>query len=65
MKRQRLQPDTRLDWRDPDMPLLRRQVDGRYGAIEPHKIQEYYAKKIETCYYIEWKDDPTYNLRKK
>lgn len=50
MPKRRLPLDTRLDWRDPNMPVL------RYGVVEgvtgthkvaPENITKYYKAKLE------------------
>lgn len=70
MKRRKLPPDNRLDWRDPDMPVLRMV---RYSDNEPFRLGEVSSKAI-TRYYEnkmmfdadgpEWNRDPTYDLKK-
>ena len=67
MKR-RLPPDKRLDWRDPNMPVLRY---GKFGdfigtkEVSPDDITRYYKAKLEQMGYQlpDWKDDPTYFLK--
>lgn len=67
MKRRKLPPDKRLDWRDPDMPVLKQQLNGSYAEVEPDYAQKYYAQKIDSPFYgaPSYKDDPTYNLKKR
>ena len=66
MRRKKLPPDTRLDWRDPNMPVLRIQRDGSYAEIDAKAIQNYYDQKINGPYGApDWKHDPTYDMRKK
>lgn len=66
MKRPR--PDTRLDWRDPNM-LLRRDylmADGkRIDFIPPDYEQRYRTHLLTSTYQPTWRDDPTYNMRRK
>lgn len=59
-RRKPLPPDTRLSWRDPNMPLIRK------GREIDHKKMEIYAKlAIERSPEPNWRNDPTYNMRKK
>lgn len=60
MKRLPPSPDTRLDWRNPAMPVL-----GKSGRPIPHekmilKAQMAMVATDEPT----WRNDPTYNLRK-
>lgn len=63
MKR-KLKPDNKLDWRDPDMPVLRygkfQNEDGSVfvgtKTVEPKHIQQYYIIKLNDARY----DPPTY-----
>ena len=62
--------DKRLDWRDKDMPCIRlAKIDGKWQMAEftPDQIQQYYQQKLESNSTIEpnWKEDSTYNLKKK
>lgn len=66
----RLRPDTRLSWRDPDMPVLRdyKMGDGsRKNLVDPDYERRYREFMITACgdQYPSWRNDPTYNLRKK
>lgn len=67
----KLPPDTRLDWRDPDMPVLRTVLINHVRVpnqpIPPNKIQAFYNLKINKFDYPEpeWRNDPSYNWRKK
>lgn len=61
--------DTRLDWRDPDMPVLRYGKFGNFTGtkeVAPKDIQRYYVAKLQQIGHLmpDWKDDPTYNLKK-
>lgn len=54
-------PDTRLDWRDPDMPVI-----GRSGKeYPPETMQRIRQQELMTKAEPKWKEDPTYNLRRK
>lgn len=70
MRRRRQPPDTRLDWRDPEMPCLclaRNTFTGQLTVREftPREIQ------YQSSWYMDNGDgphfsmDPTYNLRRK
>lgn len=67
MKRPR--PDTRLNWRDPNMPVCREYVM-RDGTVKgpfvdqdyEHRYREHMMKNAEA---LDWRSDPTYNLRKR
>lgn len=65
--RKKLSPDTRLNWRDPNMPVLRygkvNGVDGTY-EIPSDEIRKYYAAKINSPFYRppSWYEDETYDL---
>lgn len=53
--------DNRLDWRDPNMPVL-----GRSGkAYPPETMQRIRLNELLTKAEPIWKNDPTYNLRRK
>lgn len=59
-KRKPPQPDTRLNWRDPNMPVL-----GKSGRPIPHEKMVLKAQMaLEICFEPDWRFDPTYNLRK-
>lgn len=65
MKRQR--PDTRLDWRDPNMPVLReyRMGDGSVKhLVDPNYEQRYRDMLVHSASTPSWRDDPTYNLKR-
>lgn len=67
-RRQRKTPDTRPDWRDPDMPVLRDYAmrDGSKKVIvDPDYERRYRAHMIETAPFENWRNDPTYELRKR
>lgn len=74
-KRRKLPPDTRLDWRDPDMPVfVRAQAPNGEVKIIPvpaEQVNRYYAAKMDSPYYTapHYKNDPSYwwsknNLKK-
>lgn len=71
MARQRkLSQDKRLDWRDPDMPVIRKVlIDNKPAVVEilPKKIEEYYFNKIFGAAYDAptYRNDPSYWWRKK
>lgn len=63
MKR-RLPLDKRLNWRDPDMLVIRTGIiDGKQqtAEIKPKHVQQYYAIKLERANLLEpdFKNDPT------
>lgn len=61
MPRQRPKPDNRLDWRDPEMPVL-----GKSGREIDHRKMEQRAQMgLVMAREPSWRDDPTYNLRRK
>lgn len=65
MKRRR--PDTRLSWRDPNMPVLRDYVMG--DGSRKHIVDEDYERRyrehlIQTSTHPTYDDDPTYDLKK-
>lgn len=64
--------DRRLDWRDPQMPVIR-EYTMRNGerkiivdADYEHRYREHLmeVERVE-CRYPDWRSDPTYNLRRK
>lgn len=67
MKRRRPEPDTRPDWRDPDM-LVRRnyKFHGRVVKFVPPEYEQgYRAHLMDTVPVPHWSEDPTYNLGRK
>ena len=61
MKRRRLQADTRLNWRDPSMPVI-----GKSGREIDHTKMTLKANlAMQAAGEPRWCDDPTYNLRRK
>lgn len=67
MKRKPLPPDTRLDWRDPDMPVLRLNERRQMIEVSPKYIEDYYKAKLNSPHYgaPHYTNDPTYDLKKK
>ena len=76
MRRKKLPPDTRLDWRDSNMPVLRYGKRSEYDkphmmVVSPNDIQKYYQHKMNTYYGSfgppDYKNDPSYwwNRKKK
>lgn len=67
MRRRRLPPDTRPNWRDPNMPVIR---DYRFGNgtrktdIDPDYERRYREMLMSTSVQPTFDKDPTYNLRK-
>jgi hypothetical protein len=61
MKRRRHIPDNRLDWRDPAMPVI-----GKSGREIDHTKMTLKANlAMQAAGEPRWRDDPTYNLRRK
>jgi len=76
MRRKKLPPDQRLDWRDQDMPCLRYGRRNEYEkfhmmVVPPDHIKEYYRRKIYESDGPfgppDYKSDPSYwwNRKKK
>lgn len=60
MRRKPPAPDTRLDWRDPEMPVI-----GKSGReIDHNKMNLKANMALATTREPTWRKDPTYNLRK-
>lgn len=60
MNRRHLPPDNRLDWRDPEMPVL-----GKFGRpIDHNKLHQLAQVRVEQANDPDWRNDPTYNLRR-
>lgn len=61
-RRRKLPPDTRLDWRDHDMPVLRLNEQRQMIPVAPDWINNYYLAKIASPYYTapHYKNDPSY-----
>lgn len=63
MPRRRQQPDTRLDWRDPQMPVLRdyKMDDGTlHTVVDPDYERRYRELLMATCIDPTYHSDPTY-----
>lgn len=61
MRRHRKEPDKRLDWRDPDMPVLRAMTTGM-EEMTPEDESRYSADVMVRSMEPTWRKDPTYNL---
>jgi hypothetical protein len=58
----------RLDWRDPDMPVIRnyKMNDGSVRVeVDPDYEHRYREHMISAALQPSWKQDPTYNLRRR
>lgn len=71
-RRRRQEPDNRLDWRDPRMPVLRRpwvEVLGTFERREqmmtPEQSSELATESFRESDGPDWRNDPTYNLRRR
>lgn len=61
-------PDPRPHWSDPNLPCIRsyRMNDGtRKTSIDPDYEHRYREMLMQTSAHPSWKQDPTYNLRKR
>jgi len=68
MKRKRLSPDTRPNWRDEKMLVIRRYTFGDGSVrtdIDPDYERRYREHLISTDTRPDYHRDPTYNLRRK
>jgi len=68
MKRKRLPPDTRPNWRDPNMPVIRRyrMGDGTTKTeVDPDYERRYREFLLHDSNQPDYHRDPTYNLRRK
>lgn len=69
-RRRQREPDKRLDWRDPDMPVLRA-MEYSWGVvlepIPPQDESEHCASMVSNSNPMapHWSRDPTYNLAKR
>jgi hypothetical protein len=63
-RRRTSKPDKRLDWRDPDMPVLRA-MDTGMEALSPEEESAYSADVMVRSIEPTWRNDPTYNLAKR
>lgn len=60
MKRRRHEPDNRLDWRDPNMPVLTEAGEERPPVWRQRQSQQAFSDPVP-----KWRNDPTYNMRKR
>lgn len=60
-KRRRKEPDKRLDWRNPDMPVLRA-MDTGMEEMTPEDESEYSRDVMRRSLEPTYRNDPTYNL---
>lgn len=61
-------PDRRPSWRDPNLPVQRNYLlrDGRQlTSVTPEFETEFRKFLMETTAQPSWKNDPTYDLRRK
>jgi hypothetical protein len=56
-------PDTRPDWRDPQMPCLVSTKSAGMTEWAPERVQRVSAAKLTICNEPEWRNDPTYDLK--
>jgi hypothetical protein len=64
----RLPPDRRPSWRNPAMPVLREYKFGNGTTkteVDPDYERRYREHLMEISSNPSWKDDPTYNMRRK
>lgn len=60
-RRRRNEPDKRLNWRDPDMPVLRAMTTGM-EELSPESETAYSKDVMQRSIEPIWQHDPTYNL---
>jgi len=63
-----LPPDTRPDWRDPNLPVIReyRMANGTLlRNVDPEYEQRYRAHLLSTAAQRTYHTDPSYNWRRK
>lgn len=69
LRRKPLPPDTRPDWRDPEMPVLREYhmswPNGVRTIIDPSYEQRYRDHMMKTAAQPGWRIDPSYNWSRK
>lgn len=61
-------PDRRPSWRDPALPCIRdyRMADGsRLHEVDPAYESRYREHLLSTIAQPSWKNDPTYDLKRK
>lgn len=63
MRRRKPPPDTRPDWRDPDMPVLAQTKHG-LETWDHERFRRAIAGRLAICTEPHYTDDPTYNMRK-
>lgn len=65
--RRRIIEDTRLDWRDPSMPVLRgyNMPDGSFRELIDPEYETRYRAHLMKQPGDDYYNDPTYNLRRK
>lgn len=64
----RPRPDHRLSHRDPAMPVLRDYKIGNgevRNVIDPEYERRYREMLVQTSVEPSWKNDPTYNMKRK
>ena len=64
----RPKPDRRPSWRDPIIPIIRnyRMADGsRKTEVDEDYERRYREYLMQTSAHPNWRNDPTYNLRRK
>lgn len=64
----RPRPDTRLSWRDPNMPVLREYVMGdgsRRTIVDPDYERRYREFLMQTTAHPNWRSDPTYHSKRR
>jgi hypothetical protein len=61
-KRRRLPPDTRLNWRDPNMPVYMNSNSRGMILCTPEFAQEISRKRMAYIPAPDWRSDPTYDL---
>lgn len=63
-RRRQREPDKRLDWRDPLMPVLRA-MDTGMEALSPEDESAYSQMVMRESLEPGWRNDPTYDLAKR
>lgn len=67
-RRRRNEPDTRLDWRDPNMPVLLRMDYGEgpvLDAVPPKRASAYAREAMKDKRKPIWQWDETYHMRRR
>ena len=54
-----------LDWRDPDMPVVRKIRSGEVRLMEPERVAKVADYMINGSNAPSFHNDPTYNLRRR